>query len=192
MIHEIDGFAYCSPSPTPERAAALKPGRWRLLGPQGCRMDGDEGDFNAAWESIKKGGITVGTPPSRGGGRARPWKWRDIAVPAEAPVQSPGGLAGATPFTCTSKSARTIPVSSCPKFHQRGNGFYGWDLVRRISFLAGRSWRPGEFVWTIGLALACASGRKLLGSHVFGAPLRVLYFNAEDSTNEIALRIRAE
>ena len=45
--------------------------------------------------------------------------------------------------------------------------------------------------WLLTCALACASGRPLLGAHVFGGPLRVLYLSAEDSTDEIALRVRA-
>ena len=45
--------------------------------------------------------------------------------------------------------------------------------------------------WLLTCALACASGRSLLGAHVYGGPKRVLYLSAEDSTNEIALRLRA-
>jgi RecA-family ATPase len=43
----------------------------------------------------------------------------------------------------------------------------------------------------VTLSLACASGRALLGAHVFGGPLRVLLVNAEDATTEMTLRLRA-
>ncbi len=45
--------------------------------------------------------------------------------------------------------------------------------------------------WLLTCALACASGRKLLGAHVYGGQHKVLYLSAEDTTNEIALRLRA-
>jgi RecA-family ATPase len=41
------------------------------------------------------------------------------------------------------------------------------------------------------LALACASGRQLLGARIFGGPLRVLYLSTEDKMDELNLRIRA-
>jgi AAA domain len=49
----------------------------------------------------------------------------------------------------------------------------------------------GKSTWMMAVALACASGRAILGQHVFGGPLRVLYINAEDPTAEVALRLRA-
>ena len=45
--------------------------------------------------------------------------------------------------------------------------------------------------WLLACALACASGRNLLGSHVFGGPLRVLCLSTEDGLPELALRLRA-
>ena len=45
--------------------------------------------------------------------------------------------------------------------------------------------------WLLVCALACALGRSLLGAVVYGGALRVLYLSAEDSRNEIALRVRA-
>jgi hypothetical protein len=45
--------------------------------------------------------------------------------------------------------------------------------------------------WLLTSALSCASRRPLLGATVFGGSKRVLYLSAEDSTNEIALRLRA-
>ena len=45
--------------------------------------------------------------------------------------------------------------------------------------------------WLLTCALACASGRSLLDANVYGGALCVLYLSAEDSRNEIALRLRA-
>jgi len=45
--------------------------------------------------------------------------------------------------------------------------------------------------WLLACALACASGHQLLGSHVFGGPLRVLCLSTEDALPEMALRLRA-
>jgi RecA-family ATPase len=41
------------------------------------------------------------------------------------------------------------------------------------------------------LAISCASGKELLGAHLFGGPKKVLYVSAEEPTHEVILRLRA-
>ena len=85
--------------------------------------------------------------------------------------KAPGGIVGPQPL-----DGRTILV---------GSGAESADdwLIREA---------PGyPAAWLVTTALACASGRRLQDAHVFGGPLRVLYVSAEDSTNEMALRVRA-
>src|SRR5262245_48321874 len=67
-----------------------------------------------------------------------------------------------------------------------------WDrCYARRGHASRRGGRAGESTWLIGLALACASGRSLLGAHVFGGPLGVLILSAEDPGAELARRVRA-
>jgi hypothetical protein len=49
----------------------------------------------------------------------------------------------------------------------------------------------GKSAWLLGMALACATGRPLLGTPVHAAAggMRVLYVNAEDGTEEISRRV---
>ncbi len=86
---------------------------------------------------------------------------------------------------------RAVPIANLPLVPRKREWLHGNDLMRgAVSMLSA----PGARAKTTRLvtcALACASGRQLLGAHVFGGPLRVLYLSAEDSTDEIALRLRA-
>ena len=87
--------------------------------------------------------------------------------------------------------SRAVPVANLPLVPRKREWVHGNDLMRSaVSML----YAPGARAKTTLLlttALACASGRPLLGAHVFGGRLRVLYVSAEDSTDEIALRLRA-
>jgi hypothetical protein len=84
-----------------------------------------------------------------------------------------------------------INVHQLPQVPAKRKWLHGTDLARgAVSLLVAPGGR-GKSSWLIALSLACASGKPLLGAHIFGGPLRVLLLNAEDSTNEIALRLRA-
>jgi hypothetical protein len=88
-------------------------------------------------------------------------------------------------------SHRAVPISSLPLIPPKRQWVHGTDLIRgAVSMLVAPGARA-KTTWLLTSALACASGRSLLGAHVYGGPKRVLYLSAEDSTNEIALRLRA-
>jgi hypothetical protein len=88
-------------------------------------------------------------------------------------------------------SHRAIPISGLPLIPPKRRWVHGTDLMRgAVSMLVAPGARA-KTTWLLTCALACASGRPLLGAHVFGDPKRVLYVSAEDSTNELALRLRA-
>jgi len=90
-----------------------------------------------------------------------------------------------------SNSHRAIPISGLPLIPPKREWVHGNDLMRRaVSMLVAPGGRA-KTTWLLTCALACASGRPLLGAHVYGGSKRVLYLSAEDSTNEIALRLRA-
>jgi hypothetical protein len=86
---------------------------------------------------------------------------------------------------------RATPIASLPLIPPKRRWLHGNDLKRgSVSMLVAPGGRA-KSTWLLTSALACASGRSLLGAHVYGGPLRVLYLSAEDSTDEIALRLRA-
>lgn len=82
-------------------------------------------------------------------------------------------------------------VAELPAYPPKRKWLHGTDTARGAVSLLVAPGARGKSTWLLTLCLACASGRDLLGSHIFGGPLRVLYINAEDATNEIALRLRA-
>jgi hypothetical protein len=68
---------------------------------------------------------------------------------------------------------------------------YGFKLLRgEITVLAGKG-GYGKSASVIGVSCAAASGRDLLGDKVWGGPLRVVYKNSEDDTDELRRRIVA-
>jgi AAA domain len=86
---------------------------------------------------------------------------------------------------------RATSISSLPLIPPKRRWLHGNDLKRgSVSMLVAPGGRA-KSTWLLTCALSCASGRPLLGAHVYGGPLRVLYLSAEDSTDEIALRLRA-
>ncbi len=88
-------------------------------------------------------------------------------------------------------AGRATPIANLPLIPPKRQWVHGNDLMRgAVSMLVAPGARA-KTTWLLTSALACASGRPLLGAHVYGGPKRVLYLSAEDSTNEIALRLRA-
>jgi AAA domain/Primase C terminal 2 (PriCT-2) len=88
-------------------------------------------------------------------------------------------------------STRAVHISNLPVVPAKRQWLHGNDLIRgAVTVLVAPGGRA-KSTWLLACALACASGRPLLGSHVFGGPLRVLCLSTEDGLNEIALRLRA-
>jgi hypothetical protein len=143
-----------------------------------------EADFDIAWNSAKPGRTTVGTLihlATQAGADLSMWRSKKILAeqePALAVVPMP-------------KAVGAVPISKLPELPKKRHWLHGEDLVRGAVSLIVAPGARGKSSWLIALALACASGRMLLGSKVFGGPLRVLYINAEDPLNELALRLRA-
>ena len=107
--------------------------------------------------------------------------WQGLASAATIPAS----------ITSTLPKQRSVPIANLPPVPRKREWLHGTDLMRgAVSMLVA----PGAKAKTTLLltcALACASGRPLLGAHVYGGKLGVLYLSTEDSLNEIALRLRA-
>ena len=151
-----------------------------------------EADFDQAWNSFKpNGGTTVGSlihQARTAGADLSHWYSLKIALlNATPPAPTPlNGVVGTTTGSCNA-----VPVSALPTVPRKRRWLHGTDVVRGAVSLVVAPGARGKSSWLLGLALACASDRRLLGSAIFGGPLRVLYINAEDATNEVALRLRA-
>jgi len=146
-----------------------------------------EQDFSQAWKSFRPGGITVGTllhMGQEGGVDLAPW--RATVTRAISPNQPTG--APAAPIR---RNSGAIAVANLPALPPKRQWVYGTYLVRGAVSLLVAPGARGKSTWLLTTALACASGRAILGQHVFGGPLRVLYINAEDATAELTLRLRA-
>ena len=155
-----------------------------------------EEDFEVAWRSAKPGalgGVSVGTllhMSKAAGADFAPWQAATISEAPQAVLPSaPTALPSALATSAAHKGA--INISGLPLVPPKRQWLHGTDMVRGAVSLVVAPGGRGKTSWLIALALACASGRQLLGSHVFGGPLRVLYVNAEDATDEIARRVRA-
>ena len=149
--------------------------------------------FHQAWNSFHPGGITVGTLLHLGqqaGIDLAPW--RPTITPI-LPLTNAGLLAHnvTAPVTAVSANIGAISIANLPAKPPKRKWLYGTYLVRGAVSLLVAPGARGKSTWLLTVALACASGRALLGIHVFGGALRVLYINAEDSTGELALRLRA-
>ena len=148
----------------------------------------NEGDFDVAWSSWRPGKTSIGSllrMAQEAGADVS--KWRDIVLSASGPT----AYAGVAAIDLRNKLRGAIHVSQLPEVPPKRQWLQGVDLVRgAVSLLVAPGGR-GKSAWLIALALACASGKYLLGSHIFGGPLRVLYINAEESYDELALRFRA-
>ena len=87
--------------------------------------------------------------------------------------------------------SRAVHVSNLPIVPPKRQWLHGTDLIRgAVTVLVAPGGRA-KSTWLLACALACASGRQLLDTHVFGGPLRVLCVSTEDGLAELALRLRA-
>jgi hypothetical protein len=153
-----------------------------------------EQDFSQAWNSFRPGRTTVGTLlhlGQQGGVDLAPWRATITRTnpPATSAIllnQPTGG-----PSPPIRRNIGAIAVANLPALPPKRKWVYGTYLVRGAVSLLVAPGARGKSTWLLTTALACASGRAILGQHVFGGPLRVLYINAEDATAELALRLRA-
>jgi hypothetical protein len=153
-----------------------------------------ESDFDKAWDSFRVGGTTIGTliyVAQQAGADLTQWqnrKAQNAGSPFEIAV-SPQPIG--SPASVKAIPGGAVTVADLPALPPKRKWLHGTDTARGAVSLLVAPGARGKSTWLLTLALACASGRPILGSHIFGGPLRVLYLNAEDATSEIALRLRA-
>ncbi|MBB4362195.1 hypothetical protein GGD65_003220 [Bradyrhizobium sp. CIR18] len=150
-------------------------------------------DFDQAWNSFRRGKITVGTLLHLGqNGGVDLALWRPAIVQNPLPGNGIDACVQTPPTSAKSPASRgAISVANLPATPPKRKWLYGTYLVRGAVSLLVAPGARGKSTWLLAVAIACASGRAILGTRVFGGPLRVLYINAEDSTDELALRLRA-
>jgi hypothetical protein len=86
---------------------------------------------------------------------------------------------------------RALSISSLPSNPKKRQWICGTYAMRgAISMLSAPGAR-GKTSWLVTFMLSVATGRPLLGAHVFGGPKKVLYLSAEENIDEINRRIRA-
>jgi hypothetical protein len=149
----------------------------------------DEASFDQVWNSARTGRTSIGTLlylARDAGVDTAKLREGDRSQVAFAPPPSSSNL-----HMLASTKVGAVPVFSLATSPKKRQWLHGDDLVRGAVSLIVAPGARGKSSWLIALALACASGRQLLGSYVFGGPLRVLYINAEDPASELALRVRA-
>jgi hypothetical protein len=105
--------------------------------------------------------------------------------------EGPTGSTGQTGPNSGPTPPRAVHVSSLPLVPPKRQWLHGTDLIRGAATLLVAPCGRAKSTWLLTCALACASGRELLGSHVFGGPLRALCLSTEDGMPELALRLRA-
>jgi hypothetical protein len=153
-----------------------------------------ENDFDTAWDSFKTGGISVGTllAMARDAGLDLS-HWRDTAIvrAQQAANLAQGGTVGLNLTSLPTNWPRAVPLASLPLVPPKRQWLHGTDLIRGAVMILVAPGGRAKSTLLLTCALACASGRALLGSHVFGGPLRVLCLSTEDGMSEMALRIRA-
>lgn len=91
----------------------------------------------------------------------------------------------------TASSSRAAHVSKLQLVPPKRRWLLGTDLLRGAVTLLVAAGARAKSTLLLLWAIACASGRDLVGSHVFGGPLRVLCLSTEDGLAEMTLRIRA-
>ena len=76
-------------------------------------------------------------------------------------------------------SPRAVPIADLPLVPRKREWLHGTDLMRGAVSMMVAPGARAKTTWLLTCALACASGRSLLGANVFGGPLSVLYLSAE-------------
>ena len=98
---------------------------------------------------------------------------------------------GTTRPNAASVPLRAVHISNLPLIPPKRYWLHGTDLIRGAVTLLVAPGGRAKSTWLLACGLACASGRPLLNSHVFGGPLRVLCLSTEDGMHEMSLRLRA-
>jgi hypothetical protein len=93
--------------------------------------------------------------------------------------------------TPTAERLRALPLHDLPLKPPPRRWMHGTDLLRGVCTLVVSPGGKGKTATLIAFALACASGRPIIGAKVFGGPQRVLYINTEDGVEEVGRRTRA-
>jgi hypothetical protein len=141
-----------------------------------------EQDFDTAWNSAREGAVTVGSLiylARQAGANLDRW------LPAASASSGHSTQSGA------SGPVKSIRISELPAIPSKREWLHGTDIVRGAVTVLIAPGGKGKSTWSLTLGLAAASGRPLLGSHVFGGPLRVLYVSAEDAKEEVHRRLFA-
>jgi hypothetical protein len=102
----------------------------------------------------------------------------------------PPAARAATTTNAAPTLPRSVSIADLPLVPRKRQWLHGNDLMRGAVSMIVAPGARAKTTWLIACALACASGRPILGAKVFGGPLRILYLSAEDGSNEIALRVR--
>jgi hypothetical protein len=186
---------------------------WAILDEASRLAPGYERDENRRrYERYISEALTCGNPITLGTlyhfatthGWQRSALVNSIAI-SVGPIGSPNAAAGsigpAVPTSTRGLAAldwansatgpRAVHVSSLPLIPPKRQWLHGTDLVRGAVTVLVAAGGRAKSTWLLACALACASGRDLLRSHVFGGPLRVLCLSTEDGRSELALRLRA-
>jgi hypothetical protein len=109
------------------------------------------------------------------------WPGHVPLVPSDFAVDGPTNVSG----------PRAVSIASLPRTPKKRQWLCGTYLMRGAISLLSAPGARGKTAWLITLALSCASGKPLLGAHLFGGAKTVLYLSAEEGTEEINLRLRA-
>lgn len=104
-----------------------------------------------------------------------------------APVTATVNPATATPNTFWSSTAMNVIFANIP--HRRT--LYGHDLIRGEITVLGSPGGAGKSSLAIGMGVCISTTKELLGEKIYGAELRAVLVNAEDSTDEIRRRVLA-
>jgi hypothetical protein len=161
---------------------------------RGASWTGDA-DFDTAWRSLKPGKIGVGSLIAAAKAASLDVSpWRDTAF-ARLQLGGPSASAiGAPPVALLiqqQQQQRAMHVSALALVPEKREWLHGTDAMRGAVTLFVAPGARGKSSWLVVFGLACASGRALLGAHVFGGPLKVLILSAEDPQAEVARRVRA-
>jgi hypothetical protein len=116
-------------------------------------------------------------------GLARKHGWTGHVSPAPPALAMHAPVAAGAP--------RAIPITSLPRTPKKREWLCGTYLMRGAITLLSAPGARGKTSLLMTLAISCASGKPLLGAHLFGGPKTVLYLSAEEGTEEINLRLRA-
>jgi hypothetical protein len=152
-----------------------------------------EHEFDVAWNSFKPGGISVGSLLARARDAGLDLsRWRDAALRGHQQTESNAQNTAAHSISASVhlRPPLATPVANLPLLRKR-QWLCGTYLVRGAVTVVYAPGGRAKTTWLITVALSCASGRDLVGAHVFGGPLTVLYWSVEDPLAEVTLRTRA-